>query len=216
MNSVSISILQPPLNSARTFGSQQFYSNLSQFNLFEALTLMFSDDKSRLNYTRWFFSPYEELAVDRPPPTYIFQNRARWATARHVRDVWQCLERRVHYHLPVKILFKHLVISVLVGSWILKAPIGEHRHTSLTCLAGACWRRLLLGGPRSRVREIKLAPIQWGKCCSKCGHIGLSGYRVFIIFNTYFLTAGHVPCLCLLHISHTYSYCQLLCLRFQK
>ena len=145
----SVSILQPPLNSARTFGSQQFYSNLSQFNLFEALTLMFSDDKSRLNYTRWFFSPYEELAVDRPPPTYIFQNRARWATARHVKDVWQCLERRVQYHLPVKILFKHLVISVLVGSWILKAPIGEH-HLSHVWLVpadgGYCW---VVPGPGS-------------------------------------------------------------------
>ena len=108
MNSVSISILQPPLNSARTFGSQQFYSKLSQFNLFEALTLMFSDDKSRLNYTRWFFSPYEELAVDRSPPTYIFQNRARWATARHVRDVWQCIKASQH-HQTIAYIFSSLI-----------------------------------------------------------------------------------------------------------
>lgn len=83
---------------------------------------------------------------------------------------------------------------------------SEHRQTSPTCLAGACWRRLLLGGPRSRVWEIKLAPIQWVKCCSKCGHIGFSGYRVFYIFNTYFLIVGHVPCLHISRIVNCYVY----------
>jgi len=39
------------------------------------------DNKSMLNYTRWFFSPFESVNSvgdrSRPPPTYIFQNKQR-------------------------------------------------------------------------------------------------------------------------------------------